>query len=68
MFETIRTINVAYDPKSPLANTIGALQQQHYQSMIGRENSALVVRLTDKELIMLGGDVNKKSFPINCKR
>ncbi len=68
MFETIRTVNVAYDPKSPLANTIGSLQQQNYQSMIGRENSALVVRLTDKELIMLGGDVNKKSFPINCKR
>jgi hypothetical protein len=68
MFETIRTVNVAYDPKSPLANTIGALQQQFYQSMIGRENSALVVRLNDKELIMLGGDVNKKSFPINCKR
>ena len=67
MFETIQTVNVAYDPKSPLA-TLGALQQQYYESLIGRENSALVVRLNDKELIMLGGDVNKKSFPINCKR
>jgi plasmid maintenance system killer protein len=67
MFETIRTIKVAYDPKSPLA-TLGALQQQHYESLIGRENSAFVVRINDKEWIMLGGDVNKKPVPINCKR
>jgi hypothetical protein len=67
MFETIRTINVAYDPKSPLA-TLGALQQQYYESLIGRENSAFVVRINDKEWIMLGGDVDKKPYPINCKR
>ena len=67
MFETISTIKVAYDPKSPLA-TLGALQQQHYESLIGRENSAFVVRINDKEWIMLGGDVDKKPYPINCKR
>ena len=68
LYEVQNTVNVAYDPKHPLANTIGAQYQRSYQEGLNVEQSSFAVRLDTKEWIAVIGNSNETVVTVNCVR
>lgn len=68
LYETLSKVDVTYDKKNPLANTIGALYLKSYKSAIGSEQVSYTTLLNDKKWSAVIGDSKTLIVNVNCQR